>query len=80
MEWKFGVQKCVLLLAPFIRPQEKGLDVALFPVVNSFGVCRSLKALISLSKNFHKTCSVSVMSLFCLCYVSTNPNMSARIS
>jgi len=63
MEWKFGVQMCVFLLAPFIRPQEKGLDVALFPVVNSFGVCRRLMALISFSKNCHKMYSVSVMYL-----------------
>jgi len=48
MEWKFGVQKCVFLLAPIIRPQEKGLNVTLFPVVKSFGVRRRLIALISL--------------------------------
>jgi len=63
MEWKFGDQKCVFLLAPIIRPQEKGLNVALFPVVNSFGVRSRLIELISLSKNCHKTCSLSVMSL-----------------
>jgi len=50
-------------LSPILRPQEKGLNVALFPVLNSFDVCRRLTAIISLSKNCHTTCSVSVMSL-----------------
>ena len=27
MEWKFGVWKCVFLLAPIFGPQEKGLNV-----------------------------------------------------
>lgn len=45
MEWKFGVQKCVFLLALILRPQEKGLNVALFPVFKSIGLCRRLMAL-----------------------------------
>ena len=67
MEWKFGVQKCVFLSAPVLRPQESELNVALSPIVNSFGVYKCLIALIAVSKNDHKPCLTMIGA--------TNPNM-----